>query len=140
MSIDSSPQEQPEEPTKGRVYRSSTNRVIAGVCGGLGEYFGIDPVLIRIFFVGLALVSGAGIVLYLLAWLVMPVGPAGEGGTPVASAMAGHELRIVLGGALILIGVLTLSHVFFDWFDDRIIWAVLLIALGAVIAVRGVER
>ncbi len=53
--------------------RSRTNRRIAGVCGGLGNYFGINPTLIRIVFVLLGLPGGApGILLYIIMWAVMP--------------------------------------------------------------------
>jgi phage shock protein C len=53
--------------------RSPTNRVIAGVCGGLGEYFGIEPVIIRFIFLLLLLPGGApGLLPYLLFWAVMP--------------------------------------------------------------------
>lgn len=55
-----------------RLYRSRTNRQIAGVCGGLGEYFGIDPTLIRVLFVLAFLVAGQGLLLYIILWLVMP--------------------------------------------------------------------
>ena len=53
--------------------RSTSNRVVAGVCGGLSEYFGIDPVIIRILFVLLILPGGApGLIPYLILWLIMP--------------------------------------------------------------------
>lgn len=55
-----------------RLFRSRTQRVIGGVCGGLGEYFNIDPALIRVIFVILALINGLGIVAYLAMWLVFP--------------------------------------------------------------------
>jgi phage shock protein C len=56
-----------------QLRRSRTNRRLAGVCGGLGDYFGIDPTLVRIIFVLLGLPGGApGIVLYLILWLIMP--------------------------------------------------------------------
>lgn len=56
-----------------RLYLSSTDRKIGGVCGGLGEYFDKDPTLFRIGFVLAALLSlGLGIVAYLLMWLVIP--------------------------------------------------------------------
>lgn len=56
-----------------RLYRSETNRIIAGVCGGLGEYFKIDPTIIRIIFVVLALVfHGSGILIYILLWIIIP--------------------------------------------------------------------
>lgn len=53
--------------------RSTTNRVVAGVCGGLGEYFNINPTIVRFLFVLLILPGGApGILPYLILWLVMP--------------------------------------------------------------------
>jgi len=55
-----------------RVYRSETDRVIGGVCGGLGEYFELDPVFLRVALVLLAFVGGLGVVLYLAAWVLMP--------------------------------------------------------------------
>ncbi len=60
-----------EKQTK-RLYRSEKDRMIAGVCGGLGEYFGIDPVLIRLAFVVVTLVGGAGVLAYIVLWIVMP--------------------------------------------------------------------
>ncbi len=55
-----------------RLYRSRTNKVIGGVCGGLGDYFGIDPVLFRLAFVLLVIMFGTGILAYLILWLIMP--------------------------------------------------------------------
>ncbi len=64
--------------TKKKLYRSRENRMIAGVCGGLGEYFEIDPTLVRLALVFLALWWGGGILLYLLAWFIIPEEPARE--------------------------------------------------------------
>ena len=55
-----------------RLYRSSTNKVVGGVCGGMGDYLGIDPVLIRLLFVFLAVVEGFGALLYVILWIVLP--------------------------------------------------------------------
>ena len=55
-----------------RLYRSSTDVVLGGVCGGLGDYMGIDPVLIRLLFVFLAVVNGFGVLLYLILWIILP--------------------------------------------------------------------
>lgn len=55
-----------------RFSLSTQDRKIAGVCGGLGEFFGIDPVIFRIIFVVLAFLGGIGIFLYLILWLVAP--------------------------------------------------------------------
>ena len=62
--------------TTNRLYRSQSEKMFAGVCGGLGEYFGIDPTLVRLFFVLLALLGGHGVLVYLILWLIVPVRPA----------------------------------------------------------------
>ncbi len=68
----------PPPPTAPRrLYRSSDDEVIAGVCGGLGEYFDIDSTLIRIAFVLLVFAGGAGILAYILAWIFIPQAPPG---------------------------------------------------------------
>lgn len=55
-----------------KLQKSVTNQKIAGVCGGLGEYFGMDPVLFRAIFVILVICFGTGILAYLLLALIMP--------------------------------------------------------------------
>jgi phage shock protein PspC (stress-responsive transcriptional regulator) len=104
------------EPRK-RLTRSRDDRVIAGVAGGLGRYFGIDPVFFRIGAIGLAFVGGAGLLLYLAALLLMPnddgaavVTPGGQGRSR-ALAIAGVVVLLLvawpflLGGGLLLAGV-----------------------------------
>jgi len=61
-----------EEPIK-KVYRSRDNRIIAGVCGGLAKHLGIDPLLVRIFFVLLIFANGIGIILYLILLILIPL-------------------------------------------------------------------
>lgn len=58
-----------------RLYRSQRDRMLAGVCGGLADYFGIDPAIIRLLFVFLALAGGPGVLVYLVFWLVVPCEP-----------------------------------------------------------------
>ena len=58
-----------------RLYRSVDERLLAGVCGGLSDYFGIDPVIFRLVFIILAISGGSGILLYLLFWLIVPRQP-----------------------------------------------------------------
>ncbi len=55
-----------------RLMRSETDRMIAGVCGGLADYLNIDPVLVRLAFVVLFLASGIGLAIYALLWLILP--------------------------------------------------------------------
>lgn len=61
-----------------RLYRSLKNRKIAGVCGGLAEYLNIDPVIVRLVWIIFTLAGGAGILAYILAWIVIPEEPSGE--------------------------------------------------------------
>jgi phage shock protein PspC (stress-responsive transcriptional regulator) len=60
-----------------RLYRSRKDRKIAGVCGGLGEYFNVDPVIFRIIWVILLLGAGSGLLAYLIFWLIVPEAPEG---------------------------------------------------------------
>jgi phage shock protein C len=62
-----------------KLVRSQTDSMLAGVCGGLGEYLAVDPTLIRVLFVLLALTGGHGLLLYLILCVVMP--PAGQSQT-----------------------------------------------------------
>ena len=58
--------------TQTRLTRSATDKVIGGVCGGLGEYFGLDPVIVRLIFVALIFAGGISVLLYPVLWLIMP--------------------------------------------------------------------
>lgn len=55
-----------------RLYKSKTNRVFFGVCGGLGEYFNIDPTIFRLIMVLLICEAGSGVLAYLVAAIIMP--------------------------------------------------------------------
>jgi phage shock protein C len=58
-----------------KLYRSKTDRVLAGVCGGLAQYFNVDATLIRVLFVLLAVLGGSGLVLYVAMWIIVPNQP-----------------------------------------------------------------
>lgn len=58
-----------------KLYRSRSNKAIAGVCAGVGKYFDIDPVIIRLGFIFLALAGGPGVIVYLIMWLAVPQEP-----------------------------------------------------------------
>lgn len=57
-----------------KLHRSSTDRVVAGVAGGVAEYFDIDPIIVRLAFFGM-LFSGAFLIAYIAAWLFVPLAP-----------------------------------------------------------------
>lgn len=58
-----------------RLYRSRSERMLAGVCGGIGVYFDIDPTVIRLLFVLFALVIGGGVLLYIILLIIVPLEP-----------------------------------------------------------------
>jgi phage shock protein PspC (stress-responsive transcriptional regulator) len=93
--------EQPEAPSSRRLTRSSSDRVIAGVAGGLGRYFSIDPVIIRIAFIVGAFFGGAGLIAYGAAWLLVP---SDDGSSSPGAAGVARRLGIALG-LIVLIGV-----------------------------------
>ena len=72
----------PSPAARPQLRRSGTDRMAGGVCGGLAEYSGIDPLLWRVGFVGLTVAGGAGILVYLLLWVLMPSSPLPAGETP----------------------------------------------------------
>ncbi len=82
--------------TRKRLYRSRNDQMIAGVCGGLAEYLDIDATLIRLAVILLTLMGGAGILAYIIAWIIVPEAPAAtqHHHTNKETTMAGHEKRV----------------------------------------------
>lgn len=66
--------QQPTQPSYKKLYRSRDNKMIAGICGGLGEYFEVDPTVIRLVAAAGALM-GVGIIAYIVAWIIIPLQP-----------------------------------------------------------------
>ena len=99
----------PSEPApRARLLRSTSDRMVAGVAGGLGRYFGIDPVIIRIAFVVLTFFGGAGVLLYVAAILLIPSDAQVEGGAaaagPPAPPLGGERNRgLVILGVILLV-------------------------------------
>ena len=85
--------------------RSPDDRLIAGVAGGLGVYFGIDPVIVRIGFIILTFFGGVGPALYLVAWLIVPLAGSGSILTELLRSNAPRRLRNLLGILLIVFGL-----------------------------------
>ena len=84
------PEDAPQTARPGRqLTRSATDRKVAGVCGGLGEYFGIDPTAARLLWAVLTIIPGfivGGVVAYVVAWFVMPAPPNAVAASPVPAA------------------------------------------------------
>lgn len=147
-----------------KFYRSRTDRVLFGVCGGLGKYFGVDPILFRLLFVLFFFVgNGAGIIIYILAVLVIPEEPGEPGAVDkdlegeveeLADKIEGKAKEIsrevkldeqkveesgsMLGVAVVLIGLFFLIRQIFPmwWPDMGIFWALAIIGIGFYIILK----
>lgn len=129
------PEAEPPEGERPRILRRSrSDRVIAGVCGGLGRYLGIDPVLLRIAFVVLAIAGGGGILLYVVCWILIPEEQEGEslGSTRPSNA---DTTRLVIGGVLIAIGTILLLNLSIPALG-RYFWPLAVIAVGVAIVIQ----
>jgi len=90
MPEDTAPTATASPLVRSRIFRSVTDRKIAGVCGGLAEYFGVDSTPIRVLWLILTVVPGAivcGVIAYIVAWVIVPNGPAPVALTPTPSAV-----------------------------------------------------
>jgi phage shock protein PspC (stress-responsive transcriptional regulator) len=77
-----------------QLVRSRVNRRVAGVCGGIGEYFALDPTLIRVGFVVATFLGLAGIVIYIVLWIVMPEAPVGSEAPQTPTGFSGSSPAI----------------------------------------------
>jgi phage shock protein C len=148
-----------------QLCRSRTDSMIGGVCGGLAQTLAIDAVIIRLFFVLLTLGGGAGVLIYFILWIIMPL--EGEGafgskdtaraglseiadharttmGNPESTRQADPQRTLVIGITLVLIGAVVLLRnlgmPWMAWMHMSTIWPLLLIIGGiAMIARRTME-
>ncbi|HTR81424.1 MAG TPA: PspC domain-containing protein [Bacteroidota bacterium] len=131
-----------------RLLKSQTNKIIAGVCGGLADYFDVDPVIMRVLFVLLAFFGGTGFILYIACWIIIPkrtVVTEGEGGTVQSRSTSARRLfgvALIVGGAIILFSNLGFFSYFHIWnVSWSFVFPILLILLGmAIIYYRQAER
>jgi phage shock protein PspC (stress-responsive transcriptional regulator) len=138
-----------------RLYRSSTDRMVGGVCGGLGRFLNIDPIFIRLLFVLLLFGSDFGLILYLLLWILVPEEGKAYGfkdesfgdkvrsmgdDIQVAVTQPHPQAGLILGIGLILIGGLLfldrLNLAWLDWFNMDVLWPALLIVGGIALLFR----
>jgi phage shock protein C len=147
---------------KNRLYRSETNRTIAGVCGGLGEFLGIAPLIIRIFFIIWTILGEFSVIVYFILWVVIPNKSSSDAGETFKSDELGSRFRLMgrelgevarqpnqelitfAGVGLIGWGVFYLVRQFgFSWLNwdfSLYLWPALLIFAGAVVLIRAAAR
>jgi signal transduction histidine kinase len=112
--------------------RDVENRVVAGVCAGLGRRMGIDPVILRVAFVGAAAAGGVGIALYGLAWLLLP---AERNGRSVAARALPPRAswQVAAGVGLLVLALLLLLREVGLWFSDALVWPMVLATTGTAL-------
>jgi phage shock protein C len=119
-----------------RLHKSARDKVVAGVCGGLAEYFGIDPAIVRLAFVIAALAGGASVAVYIVLAIVLTDGSPDDAAAPRTANGA-----TVVGALMAGIGVLLLAANlgwlgWMGWVDRALFWPVVLILLGAALILR----
>jgi signal transduction histidine kinase/phage shock protein PspC (stress-responsive transcriptional regulator) len=132
----------PGPPARGQLpvafLRSRTDRISTGVAGGLAERFGVDALLVRVGFVVLASAAGAGILAYVVAW-VLSTEPPPDGAQPAARDVA--DLRRTVAFGCVLLGTLLLLRDAGIWLADGLTWPLAAAGLGsALIWTHGDER
>ena len=141
-----------------RLYRSRKSRVIAGVCGGIAEYFNVDPVLVRIIAILFLFTGGAALVAYIVGMIIIPRAPdqehpVREPAPPTASPERERDLgrtgSLIVGIILILIGINLLFRnipffgQYYWWFWGigwHFFWPSMLIAVGVLVIFLGIRK
>lgn len=147
-----------EQPPIKRLYRSTTNRILGGVCGGIGEYFNIDPTLVRVLFLVASLGGGFGVVLYIILWIIVPEHGQEQRPLEQRAETAGQEMKdsaqrlaagvqagrsnsapALIGAVLIGFGIIALVNQFMPitsfslW---QIFWPLVIVSVGVAILLK----
>lgn len=133
-----------------KLYRSRENSMLGGVCAGLADYFDVDTSLIRLATVVLFFAAGTGILAYIIAWIIIPQEPLDKkaattdvsGGNQMEITEGSDKSKFVIGIVLIVLGFLFLMSTLnvWTWFSFFRLWPILLIVVGIVVILRGLER
>ncbi len=147
-----------------RLYRSQEKKVIAGVCGGLGDYLDIDAVIIRIIIILLTIFHGMGLLAYIILWIVIPKEISITQSTennygesePTFSENASEKVnnmedniktnsnssnsKIITGVMLIVIGLVFLARKFFPILDFQLLFSIAMIVLGVLLLFKSFNK
>jgi signal transduction histidine kinase len=119
-----------------RFTRSRTDRVLAGVCGGVARALGVDPLVLRVAVVALTVAGGTGALLYVLAWLFRPEEGSDRSLAVAAVRDPGRDLAEVLAIGSIALGAILLVRATGVWFSDAFVWPLLLAGVGLAVIWR----
>ncbi len=147
---------------KKKIYRSRKDRMIGGVCGGIAEYFEIDSTLVRLAFLVILLARGAGLLAYIIAWIIIPEKPGSfydengkevdvvdikkeeddkkkEGNNSEDEKKTSDKQRL-FGIILVILGAVFLFEVWIPHFYWQQLWPLIIIGLGIGIIIKGAYR
>lgn len=124
-----------------KLYRSRNDKMIAGVCSGLAEYFDLDPTLVRLGVVLLSLVYGGGIIAYIVGAIVIPERSLQDEYDPLQDehgqrGEVSTRTKQIAGALLIVFGLGVLAKNIFGWFDPSILWSLVIIGIGVYLIKR----
>ena len=119
--------------SRARLERSRTDRLVAGVAGGIGAHLGVNSNLVRAAFIGLSFVLGFGVIVYLLTWLLAPLEPATADVEQPARRIRMPTRTQALGIGLVAAGLVVLLWISGLWFGGELGWPVVLAAIGFAI-------
>ncbi len=122
-----------------KIYRSKRDKIIGGVCGGIGEYFDIDPLLVRLLWIAFIFAGGAGVLAYIIAWIIIPLNPKNQ---DVEAKEVDDKNKMIGGVILIIFGVIFI-FVNFGAFTFAIVWKswpLILIALGLILLGKSLRK
>ena len=144
-----------------RLYRSESNQVLGGVCAGLGEFLGINPVFIRVFFIVWTILGEFSVLIYILLWIIIPressinttekfeINDLGARFRQMGSEISmitrqpSSELIVFTGAGLIAWGVYYLVDGYINlnfWAYSQYVWPALLIIAGVLVIIRTVKK
>ena len=142
--------------TDRRLRKGSTEKMIAGVCGGLGRYLDVDPTWVRLVFVLLVFAGGLGLLAYIVLAIIMPADQTLVTGTeetlaapttaapitPEADEQHRRRQVEIVGLILVLVGILFLASNFglFSWWRWDVLWPMVLIRGGVFLIIRRSNR
>jgi phage shock protein C len=140
-----------------KLYKSRRSKMIGGVAGGLGDYFDIDPVIIRVLFIMTAFAWGVSVIAYILLWIVLPENPDEvenfydfvndpnkdinmDNYVDIDDSKQKKDRRVIAGAFLIILGAVILLDKLTDWITFSYVWPLVLVAIGGYLIYKSVNK
>lgn len=140
-----------------KLYKSRRSKMIGGVAGGLGDYFDIDPVIIRVLFILTAFAWGVSVIAYILLWIVLPENPDEvenyydfvndpnkdmnmNNFADFDDSKQKKDRRVIAGAFLIILGSIILLDKLTDWLSFSYVWPLFLVAIGGYLIYKSVNK